>query len=1076
MNFLLQPQLGLSKGTKTACTLLLVAQFVAGASFMEQAQAATAPSTQTVKRANIAQTITGSVKDSDGSALAGASIRIKGGKGGATTGVDGSFKLDLPTGNETLIISMVGYKTKEVSVNGRSVVNIVLEDNTAAIDEVVVVGYGQQKKITLAGAVAQINMKNIEDIPVTNLSAVLAGQLPGVGVSGGTARPGVAGSITVRNPFLYSKDGGSLRPLYVIDGVVRSEDEFNILDQSEVENISVLKDAAAAIYGARSSQGVIVVQTKRGKAGAPKISYSTSMGISDVAMKPKMMSGYQQALWLNDFNTVGGKKATDAASPIYTQDELDYFKQNDTDWLGQAWQASTTMRHALNLSGGSDKATYFAGATYNTQDANFDGARYNKWTFRASTDIKMAKNFSMGLAISGSFGDSKKYFMKQGSENDDNDWRRLITTSPFIPTYVDGLPVLTTGTSGSVENIHFFEIQKLDNYKKEHNTGLNINSYLEYSVPFIKGLKAKAVFSKTFNNTFGKNYGTYYNLYQFSMLGTNKHIYGGTPKAYAIKNGDIIYINPTYTDSYQLNGYLTYNRDFGKHSISAIGVYEQTESSTDGVVASRDAVIVGGLDNFNYAPTGTMTAGENPAQSAFLSYLGRINYSYANKYIAEVTVRSDASTNFGPKHRWGIFPAVSLAWVISEEPFFKKNISFIDFLKIRTSAALMGTDATKPYQWQTSYNTQTSKDAVFGGNSTLVTTIAPNVTLVNPEVRWDDDAKLNFGIDANFLNNRMSFGLDAFLDHRYNMLTSLSASAPLTIGATPPSENYSIMNAFGYEISLGWNQKVNKDLSFKVNTFLSWSDNVQIKTDVSAGLKGTYLDPTGQSTDQGKLALRSLGMFRTQADVDNWMASHPGYLIYGKAPAVGMLNYEDVRGPKDATGQYTAPDGKITDEDKQYLTSKESNHYGAGLNFSVSYRNLTVSAVTGISWGGMGAIEGAARKAATATSNRPAFWADHYTTDTPDATYPAPYYSAQYDVDSDFWFRSSTTVSMRTLNISYSLPTKLANKLGFESCRVYGVGTNVFNFYKAYDYKDYGSSFDVYPTLRTISLGLNMGF
>eukprot|EP01137_Pigoraptor_chileana_P008111 Opistho-2@54504 len=252
-----------------------------------------------------------------------------------------------------------------------------------------------RKKINLTGAVATIDMKAIEDLAVGSLSAALVSQQPGVGVSGGTSRPGDNASITIRNPILLSKDGGSLRPLYVIDNIVRSEDDFNVLDVSEVENISILKDAAAAIYGARGAYGVVVVTTKRGKTGAPKFSYSTSYGTSDAEL-PKMMNGYELATYVNDYNF-----KTTTPSILYSQDELDYFKANSQDWLSQAWKSSSVTRHALNVSGGTEKATYFAGITYNQQDGNFEKINFDRWTFRASTDVKVSANVRVGLGLSG---------------------------------------------------------------------------------------------------------------------------------------------------------------------------------------------------------------------------------------------------------------------------------------------------------------------------------------------------------------------------------------------------------------------------------------------------------------------------------------------------------------------------------------------------------------------------------------------------------------------------------------------------------------------------------------------------
>ena len=1067
MMFFLQTNLSLCRKAIKAIPPLVILLLWTGAANAEKPNG--------VGQHKVTLNVTGNVKDAAGEPLPGAKVIIKGTKVGTVTNGEGNFKISLPTGNETLIISSVGYKAREVQVNGQTTLNISLDDDVASISEVVVVGYGTQKKVSLTGAVAAVDMKAIQELPVGSLSAALQGQMPGVSVSGGTSRPGDNAQITVRNPIILSKDGGTLRPLYVIDNVVRTEEDFNLLDVSEVEAISVLKDAAAAIYGARSNQGVVVLTTKRGKAGAPKFSYNGSVGISDAAMLPNMMNGVEHATYLNDVNFAAGRAATDPL--IYTQDELEHFKQNNYNWLKMAWQPSSVMRHALNVSGGSERATYFAGITYNAQNANFDNINANKWTFRASADINVTKRLKTSLSLSGDLYDKRMYYLKQGGENAENDMKALLYTPQFNPPYVNGLPVLLSNASNvnTVDAFHFFEVQNSDNYTRTRNTGLNVTANIDYEIPFIKGLKARVLFSKTLDNSFGKQYGTKYNVYSFSMLGQNKHIYGGDIlRTVSLNNGDRVRINPGFTDTYQLNGYLNYDRQFGKHHVSAIAFFEQSETNYDNVAAMAEGVIVGGLDNMRYA-TGVQTASETQSESGNLSYAGRVNYNYGNKYLLEIAARYDASTNFAPEYRWGFFPSVSAGWVISDEPFFKNNITAVDFLKLRGSLGFMGGDATKAYNWLTSYSIQTGKGAVFGGNADRPLIVSPNNAMANRNARWDNNTKYNFGIDAQFLKNRLSLSLDAFYDHRYNMLTALTSSVPLLVGATLPSENFASVDGFGYEFSLGWTDKITNDWSYRINTFLTWNDNKQLKVDVDKGKIGTYEDPIGQSTDMGVQGYSYLGMFRTQQEVESFIAKNPNYTIFGAAPKPGMLYYEDIRGPKDASGQFTAPDDKITDADQKFLTKKANNHYGIGFNVSTTYKNLSISAVMGASFGGQSVIESAARSQATLTANRPQFWADHWTPESTTAAYPSPYYRDNYNVVSEFWFANSLSLGMRNFNISYSLPAKLAKSVGLSSLKVYLVSVNPFNFYNPYSYKTYSGSYDAYPTLRSFSLGLNVG-
>ncbi|GAB3577585.1 SusC/RagA family TonB-linked outer membrane protein [Hymenobacter daeguensis] len=1029
---------------------------------------------------------TGLVKDSKGNPLPGVTVLIKGTKTGTSSGADGTFHFNLPTGNEILIFSFIGFKTQEVAVNGRSTLEIKLEDDNAALEEVVVVGYGTQTRASLTGAVATVDMKAVEELPVGSLSTAIAGQLPGVGVSGGTARPGDKGAITVRNPVTLAKDGSAtLRPLYVIDNVVRSEDDFNLLDQSEVEAISVLKDAAAAIYGARSNQGVVVVLTKRGKAGPARFTYSGSAGVSDAVRLPTMMSGVDQANFINDYNIYRGTAATTPAV-LYAPDELAYFANNSTDWLRTAWKPSLVTRNALNVSGGGERATYFASVTYNRQDGNFDKILSDKWTFRASTDVNVAKGLKAGLSLSGDIFKRSTYYFKQGSESVENDMRSLMLTPQFMPFYINGVPNYTSpgvSNTNTIDATNFFEVQKSNNYTSQNNTGLNLTANVEYELPFLKGLKARVLYARTLDNAMGKQFGTSYQVTEFKGLGTNKHIPGGDVlQQRTLKNGDIIRVTPGYTDTYQLNGYLNYEQQFGKHYVSALAFFEQSETNADLSEAYRTSVVPGGLDNMRFA-TGDYYSGETASQTGILSYAGRINYNYASKYLLELAVRYDGSTAFAPEYRWGLFPSLSAGWVISEENFFPKTPA-VTFLKLRGSFGLLGGDGTKPYTWLESYQFQTGKGAVFGGDAPRTLVITPNNAMANRRVRWDNNEKYNAGIDARFLNDRLSFTADGFYDHRYNLLTNITSSVPLLVGATLPSENFATVDAFGTEVSLGYGDKINNDLAYRVNTFFTWSDNKQIKVDVDPGKIGQYDDPTGKSSDQGILGYKYLGMFRTQADVDKFFSENPqldrNTYSFGEPAKPGMLYYQDIRGPKDANGNYTAPDGKVTEVDVMYLTPKASNHYSIGVNPSVSYKGLSLQVTMGVSWGGQDMVEGSARNSVSSslpiTQNRPAFWADHWTPDNPNAAFPAPATFNSYNRNSEFWFRSSTTAGMRNATISYNFPTALVSRASLSSVKVFFVAVNPLNFYNPYSYKVYGGAFDAYPTLRSLSLGLNVGF
>jgi TonB-linked SusC/RagA family outer membrane protein len=1028
--------------------------------------------------------VTGKVNDQQtGKPLSGVSVKVKNTTTVAVSDEQGNFKVKVPSSESVLSFTYVGYGVYEIKAGLSGNILATLAPSVNNMQDVVVVGYGAKKRIHLTGAVETINMQEVEDLPLGSLSQIIRGQTVGVSTSGGFARPGEPASITVRNPIYFSKDGGSKDPLFVIDDIIRNKSDFDLLDATEIESMSILKDASAAIYGIIGSNGVVVVKTKRGKAGALSVSYNGSYGVSDAPYMPKMLSGFEQAKYLNSY--LAGSRAwdmtsTQALAGYYSPDELDYFKNNSTDWLKQAWQSSHNQRHTVNVSGGTDRATFFAGISYNENNSNFDGLGFKRYSFRSSSDIKITKALKLGLSLSGELGDKKNTFNKQGNESLDNDWKTMIGMAPFIPPYIDGKPVAIpgAGTSGNINNYHYFAVHDLNNYTASYSSVLNFQGQLSYEVPFIKGLKASANFNKNVANTWGKQYGTKYQVYNFNTTGAKNHILTNTYNAiYTFSNGDRVRINPSLATSYQLNGTLTYDRTFGKHEVGAFFGYEQSESFSDAVAAQVDGVVTGGLDNMNYG-TIPVLSNEPISEAGRMAYIGRFNYNYDDRYLLEATMRADASQNFAPENRWGSFPSVSAGWVISQEKFFAPLKDKINFLKLRGSVGFLGLDATKSYQWLRSYAIQTGKAVVYGGNADRGVAVVTNVEIANREVHWDNVDKYNIGLDARFFNNRLSISTDAYIDYRSNMLSNLSSSPSILIGASLPSENFGKANTFGYELSATWKDNINKDWNYKITANYSWSDNKQIVIDQAKGLNGTYLDGLNKSSDMGFLGYKSLGILRSQEQVNALLAKSPNYKILGQAPMPGMLYFQDIRGPKDASGNYTAPDGTITSDDQDYLTPKQSNHYGLGFNMSLSYKKLSLNVVTGMSWGGISSVESAARKVGNNIwQNRPAFWADHWTPDNPNAAYPSPYYAATYDVASDFWFRSSFTFRVTSLNLSYSLPQAIGKKFGFSNARVYMVGTNPFNLYNPFDYKDnVNGSYDVFPQLKTLTFGLNVNF
>jgi len=1093
MKFYLHKQNYLNRCSKSAFVHLLVAFTLVNVSYaatVNAADIATAKSALSTARENV----TGTVRDEQGEPLPGVTVKIKGTNTATTTDVNGVYRINLPTGNETLVFTFVGYKTQELAVNGRTNLDIALFEDTKSLDEVVIVGYGSQKKSSLTGSIVDIKASEIEDLPVSNLGTAIAGRLLGVGVSGGTTRPGSTSRITVRtpNPFL-SKDGGSTEPLYVIDDVVQvtaagqpDNTLFNSLDPSEVESISVLKDASAAIYGSRAANGVILVKTKRGKEGKPRISYSGSYAINDEAYRPKMMSAYEFGQYYNIMNGPNGAKANPGVDAFFSQDELDYFKGINYDWLEDAWSSASNMRHTISATGGANKATYFANVSYYTQDGNIGALDYKRWNFRAGSDVNVASNLKVGLQVSGNYSDLAKTFNKIGNEGAENDYINLLTAPRYIPMYVDGNPVKLPGTE-TLSGYHFYEIERLANVARNNDRFMSINLNAEYELPFVKGLKARAAYSVNMSNGAGSQVGTKYDLYDFNRLGTNLHIYdGSTVKSVAsYSNGNRLYYSNTRQKITQTNFILNYARQFGKHNVNGLFTVEKSEGESSQQDVWKENPLLSTNGQFGTA-FGTIDGKTAGSESGSLGYIGRANYDYDGRYLVEFLFRTDASTKFSPENYWGDFYSASLGWVVSEESFFK--VPAIDFLKIRYSMGLLGNDQTKAWLWRQRYTYQDGKGAVFGGNSGASTGMKMEAS-PNPAATWSNEMKNNLGIDARFLNSRLSATIEGFYNHATDILTERTGNVPVTVGGSVASENYGQANFFGYEIGLGWNDKVGRDFRYGLDVRFGWSDNKVIQMNFNDNdIMYPWNAQPGKSSDNGKWGLDYLGMFKNQAEIDayvqqyNIVSVNPknnSNAVLAKDLKPGMLYYRDVRGALQADGSFAPADGIIDGNDLIQLSKKADSHYGFGFTLKAGYKGFNFDAVISGSFGGWSEID--ARKKLNNTISRtyqslPAIWGNIYDPEiNPAGTMPNPNFEdISLSPVSKFWEVSSFRMAMRNFNINYTIPQKYLQNIGISNARISFTGLNPITFFNPYTYRDPSIAYNAYPNLKTYSLGVNL--
>ena len=1074
--------------------------------------------------------ISGIVLDEKSVPVIGANIIIPGTKIGSVTNLDGKFTLkNVPSGEQKIQVSYIGYKQQQIKVTGsQRDLTIKLSPANSELDEVVVVGYAVQKKAHLTGSISTIAPKDIADLTGSNLGSTLRGQVTGLSVAGGNTRPGEQSRLTIRQSDITSSfsTAGESSPLYVIDGFITNESAFNNLDATMVENISVLKDAAAAVYGARSANGVILVTTKRGKLGKPKISYNTQIGITDEIQRAKMLSAYDYGKIWNGIRGSDPTISTNNRTALFQSDELDAMRGLNYDLLDQKWKAATTQKHSINITGATEAANYFAGISYFTQDGNLGKIDYNRWNYRAGADFKISSSLKASLQISGDNGSQRKSYSKIGGENSETDYNLLLTHPRYIPEYVNGRAIATYGITNPIGSslddsqlYHYDVIQNLDNYTQNVSDNISLNSSIEYGFGWskiLKGLNLKFSYSRAVATTKSNQYASNYNLYRMiQRAGSGEHLYTGDNinidasnfAQIPVTNGNLLRRAMSRNDRYQMNFIASYNRTFGKHDVSGLFSIEKSEAETEDLIGSVSDPysFTNGQSN---SATGTQSTSFTRLESGTLSYIGRVNYVYGDKYLAEFLIRSDASTKFAPENYWGLFPSLSTGWVISQEEWFEKNIPWINYLKLRTSIGLLGRDNTKAWTWATYYGLDKDKGPIFGTTGSS-TSSGPHISVpditANRNAHWDKSYKSNYGLDFNVLQNKLNFSIDGYYEWNRDIFVPRTSQVPWTVGARPAAENYGSVDVYGVEFSVGWRDKIGSDFKYNVRLNTGYSDNKIIKMPWPTPIPIDQKHP-GRRNDTGSWGLECMGMFRSYQEIEEYFSkynitNYMGLTKDGVRP--GMLIYKDIRGAQNADGSYSAADGKVDAVNDIVQISSRSNPYGFTLNLGAEWKNLSFSAQMSASWGGYDFIPQKARSASSLTStatgvsvleytNLPSFWKDNMfvykdvidasgnvvASANRDAKYPNLAYSINSQ-QSTFWKISGTRASLNQMTVAYSIPKKLAQKASIESCRINVTGQDLLSFLNPYPdnfMNPLSGSYGTYPNLRKITIGINVGF
>jgi len=1065
MNLFLQTQHYFSRGAKMACAPLLAALLLSETTY------ATLPGTKVISnvttKSTARATITGTVKDEKGEPLPGVSVKVKGTTIGTTTDVNGNYKLNIADEKATLVFSFLGYETREVVANGQAIINIQMKESTATLKEVVVnVGYGTKKKDDVMGSVAVLDAKEIEDLPVPNIAAALRNRIAGVGVDAASGKPGSSININIRNAPISEQSkawGATTDPLFIIDGIIVSKSEFESIDPSMVENVSFLKDASAAIYGAAGAKGVVLITTKKGRPGKPKISYTGYLGYTDAASSPKMLSAYDHAKLLND----GYRIANESASNLFSNAELEQLKSNASKgWFDQLWKVAQTQRHNFNVSGGTEAITFFAGGNYYSEGGNYGGIDYDKYSFRLGTNAKIIEGLTSTVTLSTDFS-NRETQTYSNSDNDQNFFQQLVTTPYWIPMAIDGKPV-----NFSNRNNNPLAVMQSDNYIRNKNQGLTVNASLEYKPKFLKGLSARTQFGLTNRAGNGRQYVPAMTLYNFAPTGQNNSLISNQVTSEYNNSNSSLLLSTSRTTSTQFIAGLGYQRSFGNHSLDWIAATDISQNTTEDLAVKWSNQLMKGVDEFwAFDPSTFVRHNDEVIESAKISYLSRLNYNYNKRYFMEAIARLDYSSNFAPENRAAVFPSVGLGWNVSEENFFRDNVSFVNYFKLRANLGLVGDDRTTARLWQARY------DVISDGylyNESPTTGIRNQIE-PNRDITWEKALNLNVGMDASLFHNKLNVTVDVYRRKNYDMFDKgNNENFPMYAGFVAPVVNYQEKTSWGSEFSIGYQSKINKNWGINSSVNFGFSNGIidrmfynenQLWDNAFPDLKYQFGTNPRKYTSEN-YGLKALGMFRTQAEVDSWLQKYPTYTVNGVVPQVGWLYYED------ATG-----DGRITEKDQVLMYNTVSPAVGFGFNLGVTYKSLSLSSNIVARFGGKEFYDSKSREEATNTVNVPTYWNDHWSLDNPNGRFPRfddPSIKAGWN--STFWAVDGTMIRINNMTLSYKVPKKLLSKFGLSDVRAVATGNNLWTIKNPLPFKDpYSSTIYDYPTLRTISFGLNVG-
>lgn len=985
-----------------------------------------------------AKTVTGTVTDVSGEPIIGANIRIKGTTTGTITDIDGNFSIEAEP-QSVIEVSYIGYLTQETVINNQKSIRFLLKEDTKTLDEVVVIGYGVQKKADLTGSVANINTEKLNTQSNANIGQALQSKIAGVDIVSQGGAPGSGTRIMVRGIGTLN----NASPLYIVDGMyMNSIDHIN---PNDIASIDVLKDASsAAIYGSRAANGVIIVTTKEGSntEGKPIIDLSVNLGISTASKFLDMLDAKGWAEVTTIARQAIGKPALDMAT--------DLANKPDNDWQDIMFRPALMQNYNLSVKGGGKYSTYYTGLGYFNQDGIVKGTNYQRYNIQSKNDYKRGI-FSAGTNLIISFSHDKPLHqeLRGGMIG------TILQSVPTLEKYDDTREGGYGGTYGDVVNIpHPLAIID-DNIMDRYNENVKIFANLYAQIELFKGLKYKLNLTPDFSF---ERYKNYLNKYDFG-LATNS-ITQLTERQRRRRN-------------ILVENLLTFDRTFGEHKISALAGYTYQDSRFRHIQAYGEG-LPQGLEEIDAATTNRSNEG-NSWRSVLTSILGRVFYSYQNKYLFTATIRRDGSSKFGKNNRYGYFPSFSLGWNVAEEKFME-NVHWLDQLKLRGGYGVLGNQEIDNYQYSSTITTGINYP---DGNGGLLQGAFPK-NFANPDIKWEETAMTNVGIDFMAFNNRLSLTADYYVKNTKDIL--LTVPIPISSGgANDPIRNAGKIRNNGFEFNLGWMDQPNPDISYGINLIGSFNKNKVIAMGSESGsIKGgsTNQNITTSETKAGYpiggyWLISTAGYFNSQEEVDAY--AKDGKKIQPAAEP-GDIKFVDANN-----------DGVINDDDRVFQGSPFPD-FTFALNGNMRYKNFDLS--IGLQGVLGNKIYNATRQTledVTKGSNFLASCLDYWTPENKNASHPRLTWddpNRNTRAESDRYLENGSYLRLRSVQLGYTFPQTWF-KGAIQHARVYINAENLFTItsYSGYspdvnaDNANY-RGFDnfIYPTNRTFMLGLNVTF